>query len=1185
MTATESQQFDCLVVVGASAGGVEALSTLVATLPPEFPAPIVVAQHLDPRHISHLPEILARRSVLPVRTVTDEEHLAPGVVYVVPSDRHVEITDHAVRLRDGLERRPKPSVDRLLTTAASIFGERLIAVVLTGTGSDGASGAHAVKAAGGMVIIQNPNTAAYPGMPASLAPTTVDLVADVERIGPLLFDLLTQPRELTHPEATATLQTLLDQVRQHSGVDFGQYKQATILRRLQRRMAATGSGQLSDYRRYLATHPEEYQRLVASFLINVTEFFRDPELFAALREQVLPDLIAHAREEGDELRIWSAGCATGEEAYSLAILVAEALRVDEAFEQPPVQIFATDLDAEAVTFARRGIYPAASLAGLDGELRDRYFTRIDGSYEVSKRLRGMVVFGQHDLGQRAPFPRIDLVLCRNVLIYFTPELQQRALRLFAFALRDGGYLALGKAEGISRLTGFFTPVHDHLKLFRRHGERVLGPIMRVGRDRSLRVLAGERLVAPARPPASSARPAQPSPRVPAPRHARLLSERLGDIVFDAAVGVVVVDAQYDIQIINVRALHLLGIFTDAAGKDLVHLTRSIPPAPLRAAIDAAFTQPVPVPGAEADADASAAIVAVETTQGERRELQIACYPYGNSATTSGRLTPSATPTTRATAVLVIVSDATESIREQQAAALAAARAQVDQERKPTARHRSVRAQSDSDRAYDELKEQHERTLKELAQVIETNRTLLFANQEYAATTLDLRAVNEELVIGHEEAEATAEEVKTLNEELQSTNEELVTLNEENEATVEELHTANDDIQARNVELRQMATSLDQQHQASEAARARLEAILRSMGDAVLVVDSSGAPLLTNDAYIRMFGETGAGTGATFVAQDEEGRPLPLAATPQQRTAHGEVFIIEFTLSGEDGARRYFEANGQPIRSENTALGGVVAIRDITERTLQRRLQDEFISLASHELRTPLTPLTSYLQILNKQFVSRPEDARARSLIDRSLLQVKRLTRLVQDLVDVRRLYTGKFNMDMRPVRLDELVARAVEIAQTMAPASQEIHLEQPPPPILVTGDTERLEQALLNLLANAITYAPHTDRIDVRLAFTDNEAEVRVRDYGPGIPAAELSHLTERFYQVTRTDSDRPSRRGLGLGLYIVTEIVAAHGGRLEVASVEGQGATFTIQLPLANSPAAEHASARQVPDERLPTE
>ena len=329
-----------LVVVGSSAGGIEALSTLVAALPANFPAPIVLAQHLDPTYPSHLGEILARHSTLPVRTVTDQEPLMPGVVYVVPADRHVEITDHVVRLRatgKASSRSPKPSVDRLLTSAARVYGERLIAVILTGTGSDGTLGARAVKAAGGLVVIENPKTAAYPGMPESLARSSVDLVADLARIGPLLADLLTTPYPgasgpslaMSGPaeaeEEERSFQVLLAQVRERSGIDFSRYKRPTILRRVQRRLVATGLHQLSDYLRYLALHPEEYTRLVSGFLINVTEFFRDPALFAALRDQVLPDLIVHARTHGNELRLWSAGCATGEEAYSLAILVAEAL--------------------------------------------------------------------------------------------------------------------------------------------------------------------------------------------------------------------------------------------------------------------------------------------------------------------------------------------------------------------------------------------------------------------------------------------------------------------------------------------------------------------------------------------------------------------------------------------------------------------------------------------------------------------------------------------------------------------------------------------------------------------------------------------------------------------------------------------------------------------------------------------
>ena len=248
------------------------------------------------------------------------------------------------------------------------------------------------------------------------------------------------------------------------------------MRRLQRRMAAAGAATLPDYRRYMERHPEELQRLVASFLIKVTEFFRDPELFTYLRDRVLPGLISEARERG-ELRIWSAGCATGEEAYTLAMLVADLLGEDA--EELPVRIFATDIASDAVEFARRGVYTQAALEGLPADFVERHFTPVDGAFEVRKQVRSLVVFGEHDLGNRAPFPRIDLVLCRNVLIYFTPELQRRALQLFAFSLRQGGYLALGKAETVSPLPEFFSVEQPRLKIFRRAGAPAPIPVGRV----------------------------------------------------------------------------------------------------------------------------------------------------------------------------------------------------------------------------------------------------------------------------------------------------------------------------------------------------------------------------------------------------------------------------------------------------------------------------------------------------------------------------------------------------------------------------------------------------------------------------------------------------------------------------------------------------------------------------------
>jgi two-component system, chemotaxis family, CheB/CheR fusion protein len=858
-----------LVVIGSSAGGIEALSTLVATLPSNFPAPLVLAQHLDPTYPSHLGEILARRSTLPVRTVTHQEPLLPGVVYVVPADRHVEITDHIVRLRtssEGRSRGPKPSVDRLLTTAARVYGERLIAVILTGTGSDGAAGARAVKAAGGLVLIENPATATYPGMPESLAPTTVDVVADLARIGPLLADLMTTPSPLfalsssrdgsprTEEAKTeaqrdeSALQTILAQVRERSGIDFNRYKRPTILRRLQRRLVVTGQRQLSDYLRFLARQPEEYTRLVGSFLINVTEFFRDPALFVVLRDQVLPDLIAHGRSQENELRLWSAGCATGEEAYSLAILVAEAL--GEELDQFTVQIFATDLDEEALAFARRGLYPAASLAGVTQELRARYFTLLDrsvpdplgssqgdssdryaASYEVTPRIRALVVFGQHDLGEGAPLPRIDLVLCRNVLMYFTPELQQRTLHLFAFALRDSGYLVLGKAETAKPLEGYFAPAHSHLKIYRRHGERVLAPVARIAASTTswsvprAGVLPGNRHRQPGSAPASRETPAivpatlvsPPTQRTPTRgAYARSTGESLGNLLLDAEVGVVVVDQDYHIQVINSEARRLLGIYGVAVENDLTHLTQSVPAIVLHRILDAVFHQREAASAVqlallgESDPDGTGALgsedgdssAIVETVEGERRHLQISGYPQrhhplgldGEDATGGDW---NGTPPL-GQRVLLLVSDVTPMVRRQQAARSMAAREEAEHQLAQTG------GRGDLERAYAGKIAEVERLRERVGTVSGTNRRLVQANQELAEANMELRHATDEFLAGREEAEASAEEIKTLNEELQATNEELVTVNEELEATVEELHTANEDLGVRSRELQRLA---------------------------------------------------------------------------------------------------------------------------------------------------------------------------------------------------------------------------------------------------------------------------------------------------------------------------------------------------------------------------------------------
>jgi two-component system, chemotaxis family, CheB/CheR fusion protein len=1098
--------FSQLVVVGSSAGGIEALSRLVAKLPGDLRAPLVIAQHLDPSRLSHLGDILGRHSTLPVRTVADREQLRPGTVYVVPANRHVEISDHDLRLlvrSEGVQEgaiHSKPSIDLLLSSAAHLFGEGTIAIILTGTGSDGAAGAIEVKKAGGTVIIQDPRTASYPALPLSLPPTIVDVIAGLDEIGPILRELLAgeyTPKDM-HEETA--LRNLLRQLEVRHGIDFQSYKRPTILRRLQRRMAATGNSTMLDYIRYSEAHPDEYHHLISSFLIKVTEFFRDTETFSYLQARVLPELIEEARHRDKQLRIWSAGCATGEEAYSLAILVTEAL--GDELDQFNVRIFGTDLDNDAIEFARRGRYPASALDNLPRELVAKHFTESQGEYQISKQVRGLIIFGQHDLAERAPFPRTDLIMCRNVLIYFSPELQRHVLQLFAFSLRDAGYLGLGKAETSGPLSAMFVPDEPSLKIFRRRGDRILTAPGRI--NESMRVLARRSL--PSR--YGSGRLESTALRREQQRaHPPL--ERSDNMLLQLPIGVVVVDRRYDIQTINNVARRVLGIHGSAIGEDFIHLAQTLPSRQLRTAIDKAFRGEAAVTLDEIDI--------AQTPAEEAHCIRIDCQlERGEGSESTGD------------SVVVLVNDLTDIVQ----------------------RSRTIEEVSRS------RGEEIERLREQLQALVVSNRELHEANQELATANMALRSANEEFLVGNEELQAATEEVETLNEELQATNEELETLNEELQATVEELNTTNDDLQARSTELQELAVTLEHQRETSDTQRAHLATILVSMADAVLVVDESGSHILSNRAYVDMFGDP----DTEFVSEDEGGRPLPDEATPQRRAARGESFSMQFTSSDQDGTRRWFEANGQPIRQDGQKAG-VLVIRDITERSI-RRLQDEFLALASHELRTPLTVLKGSLSMIRRQAPEGAEQSVQR-YTGLALDQAARLEALVRDLTDVTRLQTGRLSLSPEVVDLAPLVAQAVEGARNLAD-EQHIHLETRSKGLQVNADPMRLDQVLSNLLTNAIVHAPDSGRIDVRLRRVRRKAEIQVQDYGPGIPAADLPILFTRFHTVAQQGDG--TRTGLGLGLFIARELVRAHDGDIDVSSVEGKGTTVTIHLPLAQT-------------------
>src|ERR1043166_8054192 len=575
-----------LVVVGSSAGGVGALSPFVSTLNKSFPAPIVIAQHLDPQRPSHLGSILERRSVLPIVVVSEKSptKLERGKIYVVPSNRHVKIVDGHVQLEGDHADRPKPSVDLLLSSAAQSYGEHLIAVVLTWTGSDGAAGAVDVKNSGGVVIIQNPQTAAYPSMPLSLPPTAVDHVVEVEQIGPLLHDILKGVNLPMTAKADDPPRDLLAQVSAQTNIDFRNYKSSTILRRIGRRMAVSHNGNIRDYADFLRTHPDEIKELVKAFLIKVTGFFRDPEAYEFLKTNIIPELIERGRDNGRTLRVWSAGCATGEEAYSLALLIADHLGPD--FAEWNVKIFATDLAGDAINFARRGLYPENVLKDLPDDYRGRFFEKIDQGFRISKALRQAVIFGQQDISRGVPFPRIDLVSCRNLLIYLKPYLQQVVLDLFAYSLHQAnGYLFLGKAETARPTKATFELVNKKWKIYRCLG----GPIAFPVNEGSVQMNTPNNSWRDTRRRQSTALQA-PHDLSRAEIEIAQLRRVNETMLRYTNVAVVIIDGQYRILTINAAARRLLGVRDIAYDQDFLHTVRGMPYQEVRRAIDTGFRE-------------------------------------------------------------------------------------------------------------------------------------------------------------------------------------------------------------------------------------------------------------------------------------------------------------------------------------------------------------------------------------------------------------------------------------------------------------------------------------------------------------------------------------------------------------------------------------------------------------------
>ncbi|HSM92278.1 MAG TPA: chemotaxis protein CheB [Anaeromyxobacteraceae bacterium] len=462
---------DTLIVgLGASAGGLAALEQFLSNVTPGLGVAYVVVQHLDPEHASALGELLQRVSHLPVVEVTDGMQVRADAVFVIPPNREMEVFDGALLLTvPSAPRGQRMAIDGFFRSLADERGAGAVGVVLSGTGSDGARGLRAIHDAGGLCLVQAPASARFDGMPAAaIAAVPSCQVAPAERLPALLAQAL--PALARRPRAPAAarpvsagLGRVLAILRASTGRDFTQYKRSSVARRIERRMAANGIDDIETYARHLREHPAEVKTLFQELLINVTTFFRDPEAFDALQREVLTKLV-ESRAEGEPIRIWIGGCATGEEAYSIAILLRELM--ETSHREVKVQMYGTDLDEAAIATARAGVYPASIEADVSPERLRRFFVREEAGYRVRKEIREQLVFAVQDLVKDPPFTRLDLIACRNVFIYMEPGLQDRILALFHYALRPGGVLFLSPAEGIGDHARLFTPIDRRWRLFR-----------------------------------------------------------------------------------------------------------------------------------------------------------------------------------------------------------------------------------------------------------------------------------------------------------------------------------------------------------------------------------------------------------------------------------------------------------------------------------------------------------------------------------------------------------------------------------------------------------------------------------------------------------------------------------------------------------------------------------------------
>ena len=726
-----------VVGIGASAGGLEAISELLKQLPEDIGMALVLVQHLAPGHESMLSELLGRETTLGVSEVKDGLQVRPNHLYVIPPNTNLGIIHNTLHLMPRDKEKHHLPIDYFFQSLATDQGNNAIGIILSGSASDGTLGLKAIKAEDGITFAQTPETARYDSMPASaIAAGCVDFVLRPVDIARELIHFARHPDMLraniiAGKEDIAQISNELEKIfillRNRTGNDFSHYKQTTIQRRISRRMLVNKIERLKDYVRYLNSHSSEVDALFQDILINVTAFFRDPEAFETLKNTVFPAILQD-RDSNRPIRIWVPGCSTGEEVYSIVISLLEYLDTNVA--GTTVQIFASDIDQQAIDKARAGLYPESITTDVSAERLRRFFTKVPQGYQINKRVRDLCVFATQNITKDPPFSHLDLIACRNMLIYMGNVLQRKVLQTLHYALNPGRYLLLGRTETIGASADLFTMTGNEHKIYKKKDVP--------GNTRYHPSTVAEALPLPTLP----ARKPQADER--RPMSLQQLAESI--ILYQYSPPGVVVNERLDV-------IQFIG-----------HMGPYMEPAPGMASLNL-------IKLAHPDLSAELRVVTHNAIQHKTKTHRTGIHLHQDDKIEVITIEVDPLPLHDGTEDLYLVTF--RKVAEYDA-------------NKPAARTGKNTGQTASDDAAERI--------KELEQQLETTKAYMQAVIEDQETSNEeLQAANEEIQSTNEELQSTNEELETAKEELQSTNEELVTVNEELENRNVELSTSNDDL--------------------------------------------------------------------------------------------------------------------------------------------------------------------------------------------------------------------------------------------------------------------------------------------------------------------------------------------------------------------------------------------------------